>query len=62
LTTVEVHAEEEQVRGMDLDTEHAGGVDLDIGGGWHGTSMEAVDVVRRRSDQQGTSVEAVSVV
>jgi hypothetical protein len=58
-TVVEAHADEEQARGvnldsgcaggMDLDGGHTGGVDLNGGGGWRGADVEAVDAARRRS-------------
>jgi hypothetical protein len=42
---VEVHAEEEQARDVNLDGGHAGGVDLDGGGGRCGTCVNAAGAV-----------------
>jgi hypothetical protein len=46
---VEAHVEEEWACGVDLDGGRAGSVDLDGGGGQHGTGVEAVDGASRRT-------------
>jgi hypothetical protein len=62
---VEAHVEEEWACGVDLDGGRAGSVDLDGGGGQHGTGVEAVDGAsrrtRRRRGQWGAGVEAVGM-
>jgi hypothetical protein len=63
---VEAHTEEERARSVNLDGGRMGGMDLDGGGGWRGTDVEAVVAAsrqtRRRSDRRGTGVKAVGAV